>query len=281
MKNKGVELAVGNMVVVGIVVLVVLVVMIVFGPKLLGLGETGKEFFGFDVCPHTGKTVGEYEVGMQESLARQNVEKALEQYEEFKACFPDKKPALSQSQLDFLEYQLTRKFYVKQGDTAETLTRLNTLAKSDNPVVSSEAYFLAGKIYQAEKEKDDAMAMFSALISRHADSKLPAVQVKVGYAYWYLGDSEKAVDSFKIALTSADNDVKLSAADGLLAIARETVNFCKTYKMSPEEARYWKEDGINAVEALTDVFKRGTPKYAEALDVRAELKKECKQEKFI
>lgn len=277
MKNKGLELAVGNMVVVGIVVLLVLVVMVVFGPKLLGLGKTGQEFFGLDVCPRTGKTVGEYEVGIQDFLARQNIEKALEQYGEFKACFPDKKPALSQPQLDLLDYHLTRKFYFQQGgNTVETLTRLNTLAKSENPVVSSEAYFLAGKIYQAEKEKDDAMAMFSALIARHADSKLPSVKAKVGYAHWYLGDSAKAIDSFRVALTSDDAAVKQSAADGLLAIAKENVLFCKTYEMQPQEAVVWREEGVDAVNVLTGVFKQGTSKHAEAMAVLDELNKECK-----
>ena len=141
MNKKGLELTIGNIITVAIVVILVFVVMIIFGPKLLGLGKSGSDFFGLDVCPQTGFSMSEYDVMIQDFLVRGQYDYALDKYDEFVACFPKTKLRISQSQKDLLELHAVKRKYFAKGVYPDLHSALNRLAQSDNLFVSVEALY--------------------------------------------------------------------------------------------------------------------------------------------
>jgi len=277
MNKRGFELTVGNIITVTIVVILMFVVMIIFGPKLLGMGKMGKEFWSLDVCPQTGLNTGEYEVLIQDLLTRRKQDEAVEKYEEFIACFPKKTIGLSQSQRDLLDFHRAKKIYFKGGQVDEVLVYLRKSAQSDNPFVAVEALYLEGKIYEHEKKDQvNARSAYETIVSKYSGSTLPEIQLRVGCAQWYLANIDEAIAAYSTALKSSDISIRLTAADGLIGIAEEHVKFCETYELGPQEASVWKEDGVKASNIVKNSFKQGTLKYIEAEKVLEKLDSECK-----
>ena len=276
MNKKGFDPAVGNVITVAIVVILMFVVMIIFGPKLLGMGKMGTEFWSLDVCPQTGINTGEYEVLIQDLLTQGKQDEAVEKYAEFQACFPKKTIALPKSQIDVLDFHRAKKIYYTGGKVDEALVYFEKSAQSDNPFVAVEALYMEGKIYELEKDQANAKSAYETIVSKYSSSTLPEIQLRVGYAQWYLANIDEAIAAYSAALKSLDWNIKITAADGLIGIAEEHLKFCETYQLSPQEASVWKEDGVIAINVVKNSFKQGTSKYTEAEKVLVKLNTECK-----